>query len=198
MPTSDVTAERDWWDALADDDVAANMCHVGTRASLNELVPLLGPLGGTVLDLGCGIGRLAIPLAADYQRIDVVGVDIAPSLIARARAADVPNARFVVGDGRTLPDTVGALGAAYSMCVFQHLTSEQCASYVAQVGALLGRRKRFVFQVVMGDAPDGFLSHQCASPDEPRGWVNDAGLFVHKFAGSALCDEWAWCVAVKP
>lgn len=39
--------------------------------------------GGPVLDLGCGTGRLLIPLAADGT--DVVGVDLSASMLRRAR-----------------------------------------------------------------------------------------------------------------
>jgi SAM-dependent methyltransferase len=39
--------------------------------------------GGPVLDLGCGTGRLLLPLAADG--IDVVGVDLSASMLRQAR-----------------------------------------------------------------------------------------------------------------
>jgi SAM-dependent methyltransferase len=58
-----------------------------------------------VLDLGCGLGLLSRHLAA---RADVViGIDIAPSAVARARAlhADQPNLRFEVHDLLALPSS---------------------------------------------------------------------------------------------
>ncbi|HWI03662.1 MAG TPA: class I SAM-dependent methyltransferase [Acidimicrobiales bacterium] len=46
-----------------------------------DLVERLGP--ASVLDAGCGTGRLAIELAR--RGIDVAGVDVDPSMLARAR-----------------------------------------------------------------------------------------------------------------
>ena len=45
---------------------------------------------GPVLELGCGTGRITIPLA--QQEIDMTGLDIVPGMLARARekAGDLP------------------------------------------------------------------------------------------------------------
>ena len=58
-------------------------------------------LGGPVLDLGCGTGRLARALAA--AGLDVAAVDAAPDMLARARALD-PQGRvhYREGDIRAL------------------------------------------------------------------------------------------------
>lgn len=58
-------------------------------------------LGGPLLDLACGTGRMALRMAAlGYQ---VAGVDITPEMIARARqkaAAQALSIDFVVADAR--------------------------------------------------------------------------------------------------
>jgi SAM-dependent methyltransferase len=55
--------------------------------------------GGAVLEIGCGTGRVTIPIA--QLGIPVTGLDIVPAMIARARSksAELP-ARWVVGDAR--------------------------------------------------------------------------------------------------
>lgn len=59
-------------------------------------------LGGPLLDLACGTGRMALRLAASgYQ---VTGVDIVPEMVARARqkaAAQALSIKWVVADART-------------------------------------------------------------------------------------------------
>lgn len=40
--------------------------------------------GGRVLELGCGSGRLTIPIA--QEGIDIVGADLSPSMLQSARA----------------------------------------------------------------------------------------------------------------
>jgi len=64
--------------------------------------------GMTVLDLGCGPGRLTIPVAKQVgQRGEVVAVDIQAGMLQRAReksqAANLTNIRFVqagIGEGK--------------------------------------------------------------------------------------------------
>ena len=58
-----------------------------------DFVEGLGP--GSVLDAGCGTGRVAIELAR--RGIDVVGVDLDPSMLAVARGK-APHLAWVAGD----------------------------------------------------------------------------------------------------
>ena len=44
-----------------------------------ELIHALAPRGSTILDLGCGVGRMAGPLAALGHR--VTGIDNAPGML---------------------------------------------------------------------------------------------------------------------
>jgi len=64
----------------------------------------------TVVDLGCGPGNLTALLAHRWPEADVVGLDSSPEMIAKARAADSPEAgggmRFDVADLRSwAPET---------------------------------------------------------------------------------------------
>lgn len=75
------------------------------RRSGEELVAALGiDAGSQVLDLGCGDGTTAIPIAR--RGADVIGVDIAANLVAagnrRAEADGLYNLRFKEGDASNL------------------------------------------------------------------------------------------------
>jgi len=62
------------------------------------------PAGCRLLDVACGSGQLALLAARDG--VDVTGVDIAPNLVARARAraqAEGLKACFIEGDAEALP-----------------------------------------------------------------------------------------------
>jgi ubiquinone/menaquinone biosynthesis C-methylase UbiE len=63
------------------------------------------PLHASVLDIGCGTGVLTRVIARLPDVTRVVGVDPAPSLLARARelARELPNVDFQEADGRALP-----------------------------------------------------------------------------------------------
>lgn len=72
-----------------------------------DLYAGLAPPGGSILELGAGTGRIAIPLAE--RGFAVVGVDIAPTMLvqAEARRADLAadasaRLRFVRADMRSL------------------------------------------------------------------------------------------------
>lgn len=65
------------------------------------LAPMLDRLPvGRVLDAACGTGAVVQQLVARGN--DVIGVDVSPAMLARARTA-VPKARLVIGDLRHLP-----------------------------------------------------------------------------------------------
>lgn len=60
------------------------------------------PAGRRVVDLGCGIGRIALALADEAA--SVTGVDVSAGMVAEAarRAGDRPGVCFVQGSGRDL------------------------------------------------------------------------------------------------
>ncbi|MFJ4187535.1 class I SAM-dependent methyltransferase [Kitasatospora sp. NPDC089509] len=97
-----------YWDAAAssfDDEPDHGLRAAGTREAwvrrIREWLPA-GPV--EVLDVGCGTGSLAELVAANGHR--VTGVDLAPRMVARARAklaaAGLPG-RFLVGDAGAPP-----------------------------------------------------------------------------------------------
>ncbi len=77
---------------------------------------------GTVLDFGCGVGRLTLPLARRFNR--VIAMDISPSMldVAKKNCADVgvENVEFLVSDDALsrLTDDVDFI---HSYIVLQHV-----------------------------------------------------------------------------
>jgi ubiquinone/menaquinone biosynthesis C-methylase UbiE len=84
------------------------------------------PDGGTVLDLGCGNGRVALALAARGFRVE--GIDISPSMVEDARTAAAAagvDARFRVGDAVSLPHDENELdGVVFACNGIAHLTRD--------------------------------------------------------------------------
>jgi SAM-dependent methyltransferase len=84
------------------------------EAATNSIVARLGEWGllgvrARVLDLGCGMGRLAAALAREV--VSVVGVDVSAAMlqVARTRYAGLANATFRQSSGRDL-DALPAAG----------------------------------------------------------------------------------------
>jgi len=80
----------------------------------------------TVLDFGCGVGRLLIPFAKIAE--DVIGLDVSPSMLQEARRnceeQDVHNVRLVESDD-ALSTLSGSFDLIHSCIVFQHIPVER-------------------------------------------------------------------------
>ncbi len=102
--------------------------------------------GGPVLEIGCGTGRVTIPIA--QLGFPVTGLDIVPGMIERARrkSAGLP-ARWVVGDARSfcLPETFQLIFLTGN--VFQFLlTNADQAALLERVHAHLHDDGLFAFE----------------------------------------------------
>lgn len=95
----------------------------------------------SVLDVGCGTGRVAIELSR--YGIQVVGVDLDPSMIAEARRR-APELEWIVGDAATLTLTqrFGVVVLAGNVPLFcapelRSALVSNSAAHLAENGALL-------------------------------------------------------------
>jgi SAM-dependent methyltransferase len=108
---------------------------------LDELLAILGVRiwpGDTMVDLGCGIGRLTRALAG--RAAWVLAIDVSPEMLARAQALNdhLVNVRWHLGDGVSLPLDDEDADGLISHLVFQHLPDPAIAyGYVAEIGRVL-------------------------------------------------------------
>lgn len=94
------------------------------------------PAGAAVLDVACGTGNVALPLARRGGR--VTGVDIAPNLLEQARqraAAEGLDIRFEEGDAEQLPYPDSAFDAVVTM--FGAMFAPQPERVVAECARVL-------------------------------------------------------------
>jgi SAM-dependent methyltransferase len=93
------------------------------------------------VDFGCGVGRLTAALARRARQ--VIGVDVAPTMLAHARAnlaqRGASNATFVTGDDELagLSAWRGQIDLIVSMLVFQHIPPARGERLLARLLDLL-------------------------------------------------------------
>ena len=88
------------------------------------LLPHLTP-GMTLLDCGCGPGSITLGLAEVVSPGEVVGIDLEPKMIERAKALarenQITNVNFAVADINNLPFDEGQFDVVFSSSVLEHL-----------------------------------------------------------------------------
>lgn len=108
--------------------------HEQVASLLQQIAPFKRPKQwSTVLDFGCGVGRLAPAFRAHFEHY--VGIDIAESLIVKARHlhANLSLAHFVVSASTTLPIVSNSCDMVHAWGVLQHVPDQTSAlCYVAE------------------------------------------------------------------
>ena len=123
------------------------------RAQALAAATLVGcPPGGDLLDVPCGFGRHAVPLALEGMR--VVGVDRAQQLLdeAQRRAGDARWPKFVRADYRELPFADESFDAALNMfSSLGYLGDEEDTKVLAEIGRVLRPGGRLLIDIMHRD-----------------------------------------------
>lgn len=126
-----------------------------------------------VLDFGCGVGRVTLPLAG---RVDsVVGVDIADSMLSLARALldrhSVANVQLVKSDA-TLSAIHGPFDLVHSVIVLQHIPPALGLTLTTRLVELAGDTGVVVLHVLYHNpftrSPLARLAHRLVAPLRDR------------------------------
>src|SRR6266540_2990445 len=90
------------------------------EAVRSEVLAFVAPRGDErVVDVGTGAGTLALALAPMVR--EVVGVDVVPELLERARQHAPANVTFVEGDATSLPFAPGSFDLTCSRRTLHHV-----------------------------------------------------------------------------
>lgn len=201
-PPGDVVSRmRGDWDRRAGEDHKLHIAtgHAGSeetfRASgAQDLDAIV--LDGVVLDppaeileIGCGVGRLLVPLAG---RVAVAhGVDISPVMIGKAKeyAAGAPNVKTALTDGSLAHLANESLDFVFSFIVFQHIPDRApIRRYVEEAARVLKPGGVFRFQV------DGrwWWKHARGGPDTYNGVKFSPKAVRALLAGTAFSVVESW------
>lgn len=148
-PADSLTELRRHWNDFAAEDPTFYIATA--RTSIAEfyangegvaalMLELAGPgtQHGRLLEIGCGLGRLLVHFANEFDRVD--GVDIAPEMIEQAERQGLPENVHVTTNSGDALDSFGAGLFDVVVCfqVFQHVPDQRIvAGYMAEVARVL-------------------------------------------------------------
>ncbi|MBO0682453.1 MAG: methyltransferase domain-containing protein [Candidatus Dormibacteraeota bacterium] len=176
------------------------------------LVPHLRP-GLRLLDVGCGPGTLTVDLARRVAPGQVVGIDVASSVVQEARdhatAEGVGNVEFVVGDFRDAGLESGTFDLVHAHQVLQHLRDPVEAlagmASLARSGGLVAARDAD-YSAMVWAPPDERLDRWLAmylAVTRRNGAEANAGRWLLRWARAAGLSETTyststWTYATAP
>ncbi|HSB62577.1 MAG TPA: methyltransferase domain-containing protein [Thermoanaerobaculia bacterium] len=192
---------RSDWDRRAAEDHKLHIAtgHAGSEEAFRasgeqdlERIVLDGVVlepSAEVLEIGCGVGRLLVPLA---KRVAFAhGVDISPVMIEKSKsfAAETPNVRTALTDGTFTSLVDASLDFVFSFIVFQHIPDRApIRRYVEETARVLKPGGVFRFQV------DGrwWWKHAKGGPDTYQGVKFSPKDVRALLAGTpfSVVDEW--------
>lgn len=207
--------ERAWWDEHAGPlecwgDAAT--WDEGQAQCIDALRPVLDGKAGWAFDLGCGVGRLSVPILREYDQLKVMGFDVSSEMLAWAKRVQQERFRPVLCDGRSIPvplhgnrDALG--GCPYYVCgwsvlMFQHIPFDAVVTYLHEVREVLHDEAPFRFQFTVGEPheqPDGTVpfAHFKHDVDAVLAACLEARLEVTAVDRGLVMEEWVWVTAVR-
>src|SRR5712691_2850753 len=160
------------------------------------LIKELLPMGGLVLDVGCGTGQLGSAIA--NQGFDVFGVDLSASMVARARDRGLIGT--FAGITTALPFASESFDLALTVATLHHLeTPERVATTVREMGRVV-RHGGFVvlwdhnpaipyWPILMKRVPQDSGDERLVPLAELLADVNAAGLELHRAFRSGFTPD---------
>lgn len=194
--TSQITIaeqQRKYWDEAAKDpDVERKyIADVDLGDCLDAIVNSL--LAGSILEIGCGIGRLTEPIQENAPACQLHGIDISPEMLKLCPKSKV---KYNLCDGIKIPYADESFDSVYSMLTFQHIDAAAFQRYIKETYRVLKDNGVFRFQFVEGNGDYGLVDHNHQYPDVKL-WLQDNGLEVAAFEPHLVHPQWAWITAVK-
>ncbi len=144
--------------------------------------------GMSLVDLGCGSGRLAAALGR-VMRLDYLGIDIVQALLDYAASRSPPHYRFVLN--RTLhvpaPDASADMVCAFS--VFTHLLHIETYLYLADMRRVLRPGGRVVFSFLEFADPEHWLVFDNTVEAQRSDTVPHLNQFIERPVIDLWCDK---------
>ena len=193
-----MTSEREHWLSITDDPEWRRNHIADPNIPLDETLAAITEAFPTnpkrILEIGCGYGRLATQIAAQYPRAWVTGIDVNPDVLPKEEPGN--RITYLCRDNLwNLPRESHHPNAIYSVAVFQHLPEHEKRDYIFDAASILRPGGVLRIQFIDGDR-DNFVDHW--TPCEIMEiWMIQAGLGVSAIDVGLAHHQWTWITGVK-
>lgn len=143
----------------------------------------------TLVDVGCGSGRLAIPLSRDHAG-GYLGTDLVEDLLDHARSHCArPDWRFEAVDGLTIPAAKETADMVCFFSVLTHLLHEQSFLYLEEARRVLKPGGRIVFSFLEFAIPEHRLVFDATVAAARQPDIHPLNIFVERNAIAHWSDR---------
>ena len=146
IATDHSETEEDFWNSGIDE--CNDILGISTER-YQKIIENKDTSSMNVLEIGCGIGRILIPMRKIFG--NVTGIDISSEmvLLGQKYVSDIPNCSIVENNGTDLAEfSDNSFDFCYSFIVFQHIPEKKIVeNYIKEVSRILKSSCLFRFQV---------------------------------------------------
>lgn len=150
--------------------------------------------GQRALEIGCGVGRILRAASGEFAQ--VVGVDVSPQAVAKARdlLADLSNVTVLLGDGVSLePVEEASVDYLYSFAALSSMPIVVIAGYLREMSRVLKSGGIARIQLYLGDyqstALEDTIAIRCLEKDRFVAAMQSAGFDVLEISRLVLPFE---------
>lgn len=198
--------ESNWWDTESSlderygtlawgGDGTAEAVQPTIDAILENIQKFMPATSGTVLEVGCGPGRILHRLARANPDLMFYGRDISLAMTALGDADRPENVMIQIVNGTEGIERIdGGYDLIYSVEVFQHVHAFAKAWYLTEIAESLSPAGVAIIQYVEG-SDDGAWMNYPASKTEMAAAARSAKLKIRRLSvPNQIHDEWQWMV----
>ncbi len=139
----------------------------------------------TVIDIGCGSGRLAVQLR-EYLEGTYIGIDVVPDLFEYARKiSNRPDWKFYSAPGLSIPEADNSADFICFFSVFTHLLHEESYRYLEDARRVLKPNGKIIFSFLEFSIPSHWAIFAAGLPDTSPDKV------LNQFVSRDAIEAWA-------
>jgi ubiquinone/menaquinone biosynthesis C-methylase UbiE len=139
----------------------------------------------SVIDVGCGSGRLAFQLK-EFLKGNYVGIDVIPELYEYAeKISGRADWRFYKAPGLAIPEPDASADYVTFFSVFTHLLHEESYKYLQEAKRVVKPGGRIIFSFLEFAVPDHWRSFKATVED------SNPNKVTNQFIGRDAIDAWA-------